>query len=175
MKELQYPIGPFQIPSSINKEQIISWIKAIKELPSQLQEAIDSLNDEQLQTPYRLGGWTVWQLVHHIVDSHMNAYIRFKLALTEDKPTIKPYAEADWAELEDTHNTPIQVSLDMLKSLHTRWVNLLNTLDENQLSREYIHPEFDTPLRVDQTIAIYDWHSRHHLEHILALKRRNQW
>lgn len=175
LDELRYPIGKYQKPEIITPNHLQEWIQTITELPTKLREALSGLDEAQIHTPYRPEGWTVHQLVHHIADSHMNAYIRFKLAITEDQPTIKPYKEALWAELEDTRQTPVEVSLTLLEALHQRWSNLLKSMTEAEFAREYMHPEQGKTSRLDAVLGLYAWHSTHHLEHILALKRRNKW
>lgn len=134
-KDLRYPIGPFVVPNAIREEHLLAWIHDIAELPSQLRQAVEGLNEQQLDTPYREGGWTIRQVVHHLADSHMNSYIRFKLALTEDTPTIKPYDEGRWAEMPDASKLPLEPSLQLLEGLHERWVIVLQSLGEDQLHR----------------------------------------
>jgi uncharacterized damage-inducible protein DinB len=172
--DLRYPIGKFRRPESVSSEQRREFIAAIAEAPARLKQAVAGLKPEQLDTPYRPGGWTVRQLTHHIPDSHMNAFIRMKLALTEEVPTIKPYDEARWAELADA-KAPIEISLALLESLHQRWVLLLNSLGPADWPREYRHPEFEKPMTLDATLALYAWHGRHHVAHITALRERNAW
>ncbi len=147
---------------------------AIAGLPSALREAVAGLDDPQLDTPYREGGWTVRQLVHHVADSHINAYVRMRLALTEDWPTIKPYEEAEWAKLEDARTLPVEVSLALLESLHRRWVVLLGSLSEADWERGYVHPESGRE-KLDAVAAIYSWHSRHHVAHVTGLRKRMGW
>jgi uncharacterized damage-inducible protein DinB len=146
----------------------------IAEAPANLSAAIAGLNDEQLNTPYRDGGWTVRQVIHHVPDSHMNAYIRFKLALTEVEPTIKPYDEAAWAELSDTRNTPIEVSLTLLESLHARWVVLLQSMTDADFQKQFRHPERGV-VTLEMNLAMYAWHGKHHAAHITSLRERRQW
>ena len=141
LEKLKYPIGRYQLEDNINKASIDKWIKEIELVPQKLSEAVNGLNKDQLQTPYRPDGWTIQQVIHHIADSHMNAYIRFKLALTEDKPMIKPYEEKLWAELPDSNLVDINVSLDLINSLHKRWSILLKQLNEEELEKEFLHPE----------------------------------
>jgi len=150
------------------------WIDEIAAAPAQLRAAVVGLTDDQLDTPYRPGGWTVRQVVHHVPESHMNAYVRIKLALTEDQPTIKPYDEALWAELPDVGDTPIEVSLELLDSLHDRWVRLLRLLSEQQWTRTFRHPEMGL-MTVEKTLALYAWHGKHHVAHITSLRERNGW
>jgi hypothetical protein len=149
-------------------------ISVIEAAPANLRRAVAGLTREQLETPYRPGGWTVSQVVHHVPESHMNAYIRFKLALTEDNPVIKPYMEDRWAELEDNRTTPIEVSLTLLEKLHQRWVNLLHSITNDQWSRTFQHPELGT-MTLETTLAMYAWHSRHHVAHITSLRQRKGW
>ncbi len=174
IEKLKYPIGRYQLDDVIDKDSINNWIKEIELLPEKLIAAVRGLNTDQLQTPYRPEGWTVQQLVHHIADSHMNAYIRFKLALTENKPIVKPYDQKLWAELPDTKSVDVKVSLDLIKSLHKRWTTLLNQLTEEELEKEYLHPESGMK-NLKETICNYAWHGNHHLAHITSLKQRMNW
>jgi hypothetical protein len=167
---LRYPIGDFD-QSQMDRTRDIA---AIAGLPSALRAAISGLSDAQLDTPYREGGWTVRQLVHHVADSHINAYVRIRLALTEDWPTIKPYAEAEWATLEDARTLPVEVSLALLESLHRRWVVLLESLAESDWARGYVHPE-DGREPLETVAAIYSWHGRHHVAHVTELRKRMGW
>lgn len=171
---LRYPIGKFSAASA-NLADHQPAIAAIAALPENLRAAVDGLTAEQLDTPYREGGWTVRQLVHHVADSHINAYTRFRLALTEDWPTIKPYEEKLWAELADARTAPIDLSLDLLKALHQRWVLLLESLTEEQWQRGYVHPEHSRRQTLAEVAAMYDWHSRHHVAHITQLRKRSHW
>ena len=174
--DLRYPIGMMPVPDGrVTAEQREQWITSIETLPHRLRAAVDGLTPEQYQTPYRPGGWTVHQLVHHLPDSHLNAYTRFKLALTEDEPTIKPYDEAAWAELADTRITPPEVSLALLGALHRRWVSLLRALPASAFARTLRHPEHGRSFTLDQLLAQYAWHSEHHLRHIAALQEREGW
>ena len=156
-------------------EQRQRYIASIESLPRRLRAAVAGLTSEQWQTPYRPGGWTVRQLVHHVPDSHINGYTRFKLALTEDEPTIKPYEQGAWAELADTDATPPEVSLDLLEALHQRWVALLRSLPEAAFARTLRHPEHGRTFTIDQLVAQYGWHSEHHLAHIMRLAEREGW
>ena len=174
LNKLRYPIGKFSPPISINDAEIKKFIRTIEKTPADLKNAVKNLNNEQLDTPYRPGGWTVRQVIHHLPDSHMNSYIRFKLGLTEDNPTIKTYDEAKWAELADSKSTSIDTSLALLESLHDRWAGLLKSLGREDLAKTVEHPEWGK-IRLDTMLAIYDWHSRHHLAHITHLIRRNNW
>jgi hypothetical protein len=175
MTDLRYPIGPFAVAGEITAERRNGWITEIAEAPAHLRAAVQGLTDEQLDTPYRPGGWTVRQVVHHVPDSHLNAYVRFKLALTEDSPTIKPYEEARWAELPDTAGTVAGVSLMLLEALHRRWVVLLRSMDEAQWSRAFFHPELGKLVRLDYVLAMYAWHGKHHVAHITTLRDRMGW
>jgi uncharacterized damage-inducible protein DinB len=173
-EKLKYPIGRYQVEDNINKTSIDNWIKEIESLPQRLTDAVKGLKPDQLKTPYRPDGWTVQQVAHHIADSHMNAYIRFKLALTEDNPMIKPYNEKLWAELPDSKEEDIDVSLNLIKSLHKRWSTLLKQLNEEELNKEFLHPESGMK-KLNETICHYAWHGNHHLAHITSLKERMNW
>ncbi|AXE18147.1 putative metal-dependent hydrolase [Runella rosea] len=175
MESLKYPIGRFQTGKTYTMAETQSQIQTISALPSKLFNIVNPLSASQLETPYRPGGWTVTQTVHHVVDSHMNAYIRFKLALTEDNPFIKPYEEALWAELADGKGAPLDWSLQLLKYLHLRWVMLLNSLTETELQRTYFHPETKRVFALQEVVAMYAWHSEHHYEHIHQLCLREGW
>jgi uncharacterized damage-inducible protein DinB len=172
--DLRYPIGQFEPVTSLTDDQRRQCIDAIAEAPARLAAAVAGLTPAQLDTPYRPGGWTVRQLVHHIADSHMNALGRFKLALKEDEPTIKTYDESLWAELADTKTPPIEPSLALLENLHTRWVLLLRSLAPADWPRKFRHPEWGLGT-VDFLLAQYAWHSRHHVAHITSLRERSGW
>ncbi|MFZ0292618.1 MAG: bacillithiol transferase BstA [Candidatus Sulfotelmatobacter sp.] len=174
MADLRYPIGKFTYNGPPTEEQKQQYLADIEQTPSNLRKAVQGLSDQQLDTPYRPEGWTVRQVVHHVPDSHLNAYIRFKLALTEDEPTIKSYAEDRWAQLADTQTTPVEVSLAMLNSLHARWVHLLRSLAPEQWKREFRHPELGA-VPLEKNLALYAWHGRHHVAHITSLRERNGW
>jgi hypothetical protein len=174
MSDPRYPIGKFQYEESLSDVQRSKLIGEIEKMPAEFRAAVRGLSAKQLDTHYREGGWTVRQLVHHVPDSHMNAYIRFKLALTEDEPTIKPYEQARWAELADTQSTPIEISLVLLENLHTRWVLLLRSLDEQDWKRTLKHPELGR-VTLPKTLAMYAWHGRHHTAHITELRKRMHW
>ena len=174
LESLKYPIGKYQVEEASDKASVNKWIKEIETLPKKLKAAVKGFNARQLNTPYRPEGWTVRQVIHHIADSHMNAYIRFKLALTEDKPMVKPYDEKLWSELPDINLVDVKVSLDLIKALHKKWSTLLKELDENDLNREFIHPESGTK-KLRETIGNYAWHGNHHLGHITSLKERLKW
>ncbi len=172
--DLRYPIGPCSYPKSTTPDKRIAWVRDLAEAPTHMRAAIARLSLDQLETPYRPGGWTVRQVVHHVPDSHMNAFIRFKLALTEDAPTIKPYDEASWARLADYSSTPVEVSITLLETLHDRWVRLLESMTDADFERRFQHPETGT-LTLGQYLAVYSWHSRHHVAHIIGLRRRMGW
>lgn len=174
MADLRYPIGKFHYESSPTQEQREKFIEDIAQASANLRAAVNGLSSDQLQTPYRPEGWTIRQVAHHVPDSHMNAYIRFKLALTENDPTIKPYAEDKWAELPDTQSTPIEVSLALLENLHTRWVNILCSLTPEDWKRTFRHPELGE-VSLEKNVALYSWHGRHHVAHITSLRGRNGW
>lgn len=173
-EQLKYPNGRYRRPDSITPEIRQEAIAAIADFPARLRAAVQGLSDAQLDTPYRPEGWTVRQVVHHCSDSHMNAIIRFKLALTEDQPVIKPYEEAMWAELPDSKSM-IEPALALLEGLHARWAALLHSLDASALARTFVHPEHGKVFTVDETILQYGWHSNHHLAHITSLKERMGW
>jgi len=200
MTDDRYPIGKFAPPENITAEVRETWINEIAAMPENFRAALDGLNDDQLDTPYREGGWTLRQVAHHVPDSHLNAFIRFKWALTEDMPTIKAYNEADWANLPDVQNTPVETSLHLLEALHQRWVILLKSLNEEDLKRAFIHPEFlpdamqmsdkastdwlsknasgDLPpyiFLLEKVLGLYAWHGKHHTAHITALRNRMGW
>ncbi|HEV2205893.1 MAG TPA: bacillithiol transferase BstA [Candidatus Acidoferrales bacterium] len=171
--DLRYPIGKFQGVPDPSDSQRRGFIAAIAEAPAKLRQAVAGLNEQQLDTPYRPGGWTVRQVVHHLPDSHMNSFVRFKLALTEDEPTIKAYDEALWAKLADA-KSPIEPSLALLENLHTRWITLLESLSPSDWRRTLRHPEMGV-MTLDAVLQIYAWHGRHHVAHITSLRERNGW
>ena len=170
MLDIRYPVGQFVLPDSTSPEERATWIKEIARAPRDLRAAVSGLSEDQLDTPYRPGGWTVRQVAHHLPDSHLNAYVRFKLTLTEQEPTIKPYDETRWATLADT-TLPVSASLDLLEALHLRWVHLLESLSDADFQRRFIHPE-SGPWRLDQYLSQYAWHGRHHIAHITELRKR---
>ncbi len=174
MSDPRYPIGKFNGQAPANEQERERFLKDIEDTPAKLRAAVAGLSEQQLSTPYRDGGWTIRQVVHHVPDSHLNSYVRFKLALTESEPTIKPYAENLWAELPDTSNTPIEVSLSLLDSLHRRWVNLLRSLKPEDWMKTFRHPNLGV-LNLDKTLALYSWHGRHHVAHITGLRERMGW
>lgn len=171
----RYPVGKFTYPSEVSAALREELIGQIAEAPARLRQAVHGLKDEQFDTPYRAGGWTIRQVVHHVPDSHLNAYVRFKLGLTEDNPTIRPYEEARWALLPDTAATQIGVSLVLLEALHRRWADLLRAMREEQWARTVFHPEHQKTFRLDQLLALYAWHGRHHVAHITELRARLGW
>jgi len=172
--DLRYPTGRFRKVMSLTPEERQAAIEEIAATPVRMRAAILGLTPEQLDTPYRPEGWTVRQLLHHVPDSHMNAYIRFKLALTEDNPAIKVYDEARWAELEDSRSTPVEVSLDLLEAVHHRWVILLRSLGPEDFARPLTHPDHGQMV-LDSLLALYAWHGRHHVAHITGLRQRMGW
>lgn len=165
-ESLRYPVGRFMVPQTLTPEMTAGWIREIAQFPEQLRLAVNGLSEEQLDTPYRPGGWTARQVVHHVADSHLNSYIRFKWTLTEEKPTIKAYDEKAWAELPEARTAPVGLSLDLLDSLHRRWVVMLNNLSLEDLARSFIHPESGAEIPLSRMLALYAWHGRHHLGHI---------
>jgi uncharacterized damage-inducible protein DinB len=170
----RYPIGRFTPDAAPTPETRTRHIAEMADLPQRFRNAVSGLSDTQLSTPYRDGGWTVRQLIHHVPDSHLNAYIRCKLALTEDSPTIKPYDQEAWANLADSALTPAEVSLSLLEAVHTRWVTLLRALTSDDFQRKFNHPETGVQ-SVDSTVALYAWHGNHHLGHVTALRERMKW
>jgi len=174
MADLRYPIGKFHFDGSLTEPQKQAALDEIARTPENLRAAIKGLSEAQLDTPYRPGGWTVRQVVHHVPDSHLNSYVRFKLALTEDEPIIKPYAEDRWAELADTKSTPVEVSLTMLDALHDRWVRLLRSLSPEEWKRTFRHPDLGA-MTLEKSLALYAWHGRHHVSHITSLRDREGW
>lgn len=175
LERLKYPIGKFKRPEQITEKHIADWIQTLEVLPSKLQNLVENLTEEQLETPYRPEGWTVRQTVHHISDSHHNSYLRFKWALTEDKPIIKAYDEKAWAELFDTKSGPIQLSLNHLSAVHAKLVYLLRGLSDDDLKRKFLHPEGHVETVLDENIGRYAWHSNHHFAHIKNLLQRKGW
>jgi hypothetical protein len=170
MTDLRFPIGTFQKRGTLAPAERAECIRQIAETPRLLRAAVAGLSEAQLETPYRPGGWTVRQVVHHLPDSHLNAYVRFRLALTEEQPTIKPYAEARWAELCDARTAPVEMSLVLLASLHERWVMLLRSLGEADFRRTLLHPD-NGVMTLDHLLELYAWHGRHHEAHIAGLRR----
>ena len=174
LEALRYPIGRFRRPSGTTAEARRAQIQTLRMLPERLRAAVSGLSDAQLDTPYREDGWAVRQVVHHVADSHMNCYVRFKLALTEDWPTVKSYDEAAWANLADSRQLPVDVSLAIVESLHGRWVGLLESLSDEAFHRGYEHSEMGRQ-NLAKVLALYDWHSRHHTAHITSLRARQGW
>jgi len=170
----RYPIGKFAMPADVTPSRRLQAMDEIASAPAKLRAAVHGLNAAQLDTPYREGGWTVRQLVHHVPDSHLNAYVRLKLALTEEKPTIKPYDEAAWAELADSKNVPIEVSLAMLESVHTRFDSVWRSLKPEQFARLLVHPE-NGERTLDWLLFLYEWHGQHHTAHITELRKQRGW
>jgi hypothetical protein len=175
MEDLRYPIGQFRYEGEPDQHRREQWIEEIAATPANLRAAVAGLAPHQLDTPYRDKGWTVRQVVHHLPDSHLNAYTRIKLALTEDVPVIRPYEEARWAELPDGRAGPIELSLNLLESLHHRWVLLLRQLTPADFRRRFMHPQHGRPFELQETLALYAWHGRHHVAHITSLRRRMAW
>lgn len=175
MEDLRYPIGPFRYGGSASPAQRDQWLEEITAAPERLKAAVSGLSPQQLDTPYRPEGWTVRQVVHHLPDSHLNAYTRIKLALTEEEPTIKPYEEARWAELPDARTGPVGPSLALLEFLHQRWLLLLRSLQPTDFVRRYRHPEHGRMFELNEVLALYAWHGRHHVAHITSLRRRMAW
>jgi DinB superfamily len=175
MEDLRYPIGQFRYEGEPDQRRREQWIEEIAATPANLRAAVAGLAPHQLDTPYRDKGWTVRQVIHHLPDSHLNAYTRIKLALTEDVPVIRPYEEARWAELPDGRAGPIELSLNLLESLHHRWVLLLRQLTPADFRRRFMHPQHGRPFEVQETLALYAWHGQHHVAHIASLRRRMAW
>jgi len=174
MSDPRYPIGKFTFEGTLSDAQRNQCIDDIEQAPAALRLAVKGLSPQQIETPYRDGGWTVRQVVHHVPESHMNAYIRFKLALTEDEPTIKPYMEDRWAKLADVQSTPLEVSLALLDSLHDRWVRLLRLIKPEDWKRTFRHPELGI-VSLDRNVALYAWHGRHHVAHVTSLRQKMGW
>ena len=174
MSDPRYPIGKFTFEGSPDQEQRKKLIEDIAQTPSALRDAVKGLTPQRIETPYRDGGWTVRQVVHHVPESHMNAYIRFKLALTEEAPTIKPYMEDRWALTSEVQSTPLETSLAMLDCLHDRWVRVLRGLQPQDWKRTFNHPELGV-MPLDKNLALYAWHGRHHVAHVTELRKRMGW
>ena len=171
--DLRYPVGEFQWPEDLTGSETRALMEQIEAAPANLRAAVAGLSEDQLDTPYRPGGWTVRQVVHHIFDSHLNSYVRMKLALTEDEPNIKPYDQERWAQLADSRE-PVEVSLRLIEGLHHRWIALMRSLSQKELQKNFVHPEIGK-VRLDKNIALYAWHGRHHVGHILGLRERMGW
>lgn len=175
IEQYTYPIGRFKPAENYTPKTLAQWIGSINSIPLLLDYCVENLDEEQLNTAYRPGGWTIIQVIHHIADSHMNAYIRTKLALTEKRPVIKPYDEKLWAELPDVTDVPVNVSITLIHALHRRWVSLLNQLKDEDWTREYYHPADERYVPLWQMVNLYNWHGKHHAEQILALCKRMNW
>ena len=173
--QLKFPIGKFKSKGILSPEEISSNIQEIEELPQLLINSLESLDDNQLDTPYRPDGWTMRQVCHHIADSHLNAYCRFKLTLTEDLPEIRPYDQDKWADLIESSSAPVSISLNIISSIHARWVLALKNMNYEDWSRMYIHPEEKNKYSLHHLLATYAWHGKHHLNHILNLKKTKGW
>lgn len=173
MEDLRYPIGPFVLDHTPTEADRAAWIEVLAAAPTRLRAAIADLDEKQLETPYREGGWTVRQVVHHLPDSHLNSYVRFKWALTEDAPVIKTYFEERWAELPDSSGT-LEVTLSLLTALHERWTRLLRAMTAEDFARTFVHPETG-PQTLAAALGLYAWHSEHHLAHITGLRERRGW
>jgi uncharacterized damage-inducible protein DinB len=174
MTDLRYPIGKFTFDGSLTERQRNELIEEIEQAPAKLRAAVTALSQHQLDTPYRPDGWTVRQVVHHVPDSHLHAYVRFKWALTEDEPAIKPYYEERWAELEEARSAPIEISLALLESLHRRWVLTLRSIKSPDWKRAFLHPELGR-MGLEKSLAHYAWHGKHHVAHITSLRERMKW
>lgn len=174
MADPRFPVGKFAPPESVTPADRERFLREIEETPERMRAAVSGLTEAQLETPYRDGGWTVRQVVHHVPDSHLNSYMRFRLALTEDEPTIRTYHEDRWAELPDARTAPVEVSLSLLESLHRRWALLLRSLTPEQWTLQFRHPELGV-LRLDRNLALYAWHGRHHVAHVTALRDLKGW
>ncbi len=172
---LRYPIGQFAMPAEVTEADRARWIADLADAPAALRAALAGLSADQIDTSYRPEGWTVRQVIHHVPDSHLHAYTRFKLALTEDEPTIKPYDEGRWSELSDVRLVDPRVSLDLLDALHRRWVALVRSLDPTAYQRTFRHPGLGRTLTLEEALARYAWHGRHHAAHITSLRRREGW
>jgi hypothetical protein len=174
MSDLSYPIGKY-LPQPFSEERKKEWLADIRFLPNQLENAIVNMDQHQLQTPYRPEGWTVHQLIHHVADSHMNAYIRFKLGYTEENPTIRPYDQDQWAKTTDVENLPINISITLLHAVHQRWYEFLKHFTDGAWKRTVFHPEYNKTFTLWELLGMYAWHGRHHTAHVTALKERMKW
>ena len=174
MSDPRYPIGKFSYSGPLSPEQKQQYLTDIAQTPGRLRAVVRELSDQQLDTPYRDGGWTPRQVVHHVADSHMNSYIRFKLALTEEDPIIKPYLEDRWAELPEAKHAPIEVSLALIDSLHQRWMRMLSELTDEDWKRAFRHPAMG-PMSLEKSLALYSWHGRHHVAHVSSLREKMGW
>jgi len=174
MSDPRYPVGKFSFEGPLSEEQKTRFLDEIEQTPARLKAAVQGLSAQQLDTPYRGGGWTVRQVVHHVPDSHMNSYMRFKLALTEEEPTIRTYMEDRWAELPEARTAPIELSLGLLENLHKRWMLMLRAIPEADWKRTFRHPALGL-MNLERTLALYAWHGRHHVAHVTELRKRMGW
>ncbi|MBU3714425.1 MAG: putative metal-dependent hydrolase [Ferruginibacter sp.] len=174
MDDLRYPIDRY-IEQAFTHDLLKEWLLDIQYLPHHLENALLNLDENQIDTPYREGGWSIRQLVHHVADSHMNAYIRFKLGLSEENPSIKPYNQDAWAQMPDTKNIPVNISVTLLFALHRRWIELLNNVQPNEWERTLFHPEYKKTMSLWYVLGLYAWHSRHHVAQITSLRKRMGW
>jgi len=172
--DLRYPVGPFTFTAALSEPERQKLIDEIAATPEKMRDAVAGLDDQQLNTAYRPEGWTVRQVVHHVPESHLNSYTRFKLAVTEDEPTIKPYFEDRWAQLDDAREAPVDLSLDLLDALHARWVWFLRSLKQADFQRTFRHPDLGV-VSLDKNVALYAWHGRHHVAHVTSLRSRMGW
>ena len=175
LQKLRYPIGKYSPKENISDDDIKWYINTIELFPAKIKQALTGLSNEQLDTHYRTDGWTIRQVVHHVVDSHINSYTRFKLTLTEDTPAIRPYFEDRWAELPEAKTGPIELSIPLLEALHKRWVVMLKNITRDELKRKLYHPESKTEIPLDEFMGLYAWHCDHHLAHITSLKKTKGW
>ncbi len=175
LEKLKYPIGDFQYDPNYSGTEQNNYLLTIEEFPGKFRKLVSTFNEKQLDSKYRPGGWTVRQVIHHMPDSHLNSYLRFRWAMTEEKPVIKAYLEGKFAEMMDYENTPIEVSLDLLESLHKRWIILLNNLSDEDWKRTFIHPENGKEISLREMLPLYAWHCEHHFEHVNQLKLRKGW
>ena len=175
LEPFRFPVGRFTVPESISKEDRDIWIENIRNLPQKMRNAVQTMTEEQLDTPYRPEGWTVRQLVRHVADSHLNSYVRYKWTLTEDKPTIKTYDQNAWSSLPDALEGPIDLSLDLLETTHKSWVWVLEHMKEDEWKKEFVHPEWNKQFNLEVNLALYSWHCDHHLAHITSLIKRMNW
>jgi len=174
MTDIRYPIGPLKIDDTITREKRLKYLDQFAETPAMLRQAVTGLASSQLDTPYRPQGWTIRQVAHHLADSHMNAYVRFKMALTEDNPTVKSYEQERWAELEDSHTAPVEDTLSVFDGLYRRWIILLRSLSPEGFARTLNHPDWGT-IRLDCYLSICVWHGIHHIAHIKGMRQRMNW
>ena len=175
VESLRYPIGRFLPPTEVTLQDRENYLAEIEKHPAELRNAVTGLSDDQLDTPYREGGWTLRQVVHHVPDSHANSYVRFRWTLTEDQPKIKAYYEDRWAELPDAASAPVEPSLQLLEAIHQRWLLLLRAMSDEDYARALVHPETNKVIRLDTMLALYVWHGKHHVAHVQSLKDRKGW